>query len=75
LSTDLQLAKRFVEALVHKPREELRIKSAGEYYAPCFPLAERRPLFRKVCTKSHYGLVLLSQHAPTLIRSDLSRGC
>ncbi|HMB02131.1 MAG TPA: ATP-grasp domain-containing protein [Isosphaeraceae bacterium] len=47
LITDLQLAKRFVEALVHKRREELRIKSAGEYNAPCFPLGERRPLFLK----------------------------
>jgi len=33
LITDLQLAKRFVEALVHKRREELRIKSADEYTA------------------------------------------
>ena len=48
LITDLQLAKRFVEALVHKRREELRIKSADEYNAPCFPLAERRPLFLKL---------------------------
>jgi len=48
LITDLQLAKRFVEALVHKQREELRIKSAGEYNIPCFPLVERRPLFLKL---------------------------
>jgi carbamoyl-phosphate synthase large subunit len=34
LITDLQLAKRFVEALVHKRREELRIKSADEYTDP-----------------------------------------
>ena len=47
LITDLQLAKRFVEALVHKRPEELRIKSVGEYNIPCFPLAERRPLFLK----------------------------
>jgi len=50
LITDLQLAKRFVEALVHKQREELRIKSAGEYNIPCFPLVERRPLFLKLST-------------------------
>jgi carbamoyl-phosphate synthase large subunit len=34
LITDLQLAKRFVEALVHKQREDLHIKSADEYTAP-----------------------------------------
>ena len=48
LITDLQLAKRFVEALVHKRREELLIKSVDEYNAPCFPLAERRSLFLKL---------------------------
>ena len=41
LITDLQLAKRFVEALVHKRCDELRIKSVGEYHIPWFSTPPR----------------------------------
>jgi carbamoyl-phosphate synthase large subunit len=48
LITDLQLAKRFTEALVHKPLAELWIKAADEYFpvppaAPACPLPLRLP--------------------------------
>jgi carbamoyl-phosphate synthase large subunit len=48
LITDLQLAKRFIEAVVHKRLADLRIQSASDYSVSCAPLAERRPLFIKL---------------------------
>jgi carbamoyl-phosphate synthase large subunit len=48
LITDFQLAKRFIESVVHKRLEQLQIKSAGEYTAPCVATAECRPLFLKL---------------------------
>jgi carbamoyl-phosphate synthase large subunit len=48
LITDLQLAKRFVEALVHKRRDELLIQSLGEYNVSSLPLVEQPPVRLKL---------------------------